>query len=167
MKKIKFVLVFIVFLPIFINASCNYDKLNEHTKLSNDIDYELFYSLRTNQFDVKFINVYNGLYIGYNNKIYKSNSNNEVTISGINEGTFMKVIINSEAEDCDPFIRSLNINLEYYNEYYGSYSCEKYKDKLTVCSNQFLPYKISEKIFNSTITNYEKGYIEEEKVEEN
>ena len=57
MKKIKFVLVFIVFLPIFINASCNYDKLNEHTKLSNDIDYELFYSLKTNQFDVKFINV--------------------------------------------------------------------------------------------------------------
>lgn len=167
MKIIKYILVFIVFIPIFINASCNYDKLNEHAKLSNDIDYELEYSKSNKQFNVKIINLYNGLFINYNNKIYTGNSNNEATIRGINEGTNMIFNINSNLDECDSFIRSFNINLEYYNEYYDSYLCEKYKDKLTVCSRQFLPYKINQTLFNDAVKNYENSYIEEEIKEEN
>ena len=171
MKKIKCILLIVLLFPVFVNASCNYDKLDEDTKLSNDIDYELYYSTSTKKFNIRFYNLYENLYLIYNNKSYHGDSKHEAYINGIVEGTSMNISIYSNAKDCDGFIRTLPINLEYFNDFYGTANCEKYKDNLTICSSQFLPYKTDYNMVAAAIRNYESGYTveettEKEKVEE-
>ena len=166
MNKIRYIILLILMFPIMINASCDYKKLQEHTKLSNDIYYEIEYLEKSNKFNVKINNLYEGLYIKYNEDIYTGNSSNEVVIKDIEEGTNMAITVNSNARDCDSFIKSIIIKIEYYNEYYDSVMCNKYKDKLTVCSKKYLPYKINQSLFNNIISNYEKNNVIDDKKDE-
>lgn len=167
MKKISLVLFLMLFLPIIINAQCDNDSLNEDKELAKNITYEYYYNISSETFNVYFYNVYNNIYLVYNSNVYNPNDKNEVHIENVKQGTYMSISVHSSATDCDPFINSININLEYYNNFYNNSRCEKYRDKLTVCSMEFLPYELDSIMFNNIIRNYESSYTNNtEEVEE-
>ena len=162
MKKI---LIVLLLFPIIINAKeCDYETFNEHIKLSGNIEYEVSYD--DGKYSVTLYNVYNGIYLVYNNKMYMPNVSNEVIINNIDEGTYMKITVNSDAEDCSSFIKSLNINIGYYNDFYDSNECEEYKGILTICTEQFLSYKTNRYLLETVINNYKSSYTEKSEVKE-
>lgn len=158
----KLLVILLLCLPIFVFADeCDYQKKNELARLANYITYETSYSKSTDSFTVTFYNMIPGLALEYKTNIYSGNSSNEIKIIGIKEGTSMKVTVNVSGLNCTPFLRTLYINLPYYNNFYGSKKCEDYKDKITVCSSQFLNYDLTEDLLDKAIENHNGGYQEE------
>ena len=163
MKKILFLLLVISPILVHADSSCDYKTFDEHSRISNDINYTITYYKESNNYYINFNNVYSGIYLTYNGNNYQGNNKNEVTISEINPGTFMKINVNSSASNCSPFIRTLNVELGYYNYFYGSSMCEEYIGYLTACTDEFLTYEINYDLLVQMINNYKNGYVEEEK----
>lgn len=162
MKKILLIIIFLF--PLFIKAqTCDYNKQQENLKLSYNIEYEKKYDMDDGTFRVILHNVYNGIYLIYDNRVYYPDSNNIVAIDNIKEGSYIDISINSSYGDCKSFLRTLSINFGYYNEYYYSEKCYDYRDKLSICNSEFLSYKPSEELLDKNIENYEKAYKEEQK----
>lgn len=157
MKKI-FVLIFLLIPNVIFAAEneCDYSKQVELGKLASNITYETKYNKSDKNFDVTLYNVIDGLYLDYKESIYNGNTNHEVTIQNISQGTTMTIVAKTAITNCDTSLLTIYINLPYYNPYYETEECENYKNKLTVCSSQFLSYEINEDIFKGAIRNYEE-----------
>ena len=146
---------------------CNTNKHNEYSGYASMISYESSYSKSTSSFTITVNNVIDGMKVVYNNKSYHINSDNSVIIDGIKEGTNMNISVFAD-DGCDE-IRIININIPYYNSYYGSELCSGYEDKIVFCSSQFTSTKTSESLIKDAINNYNNAIItddEEEVVEE-
>ena len=164
MKKILLIIVFLI--PIFIKAeTCNYQKQQENLLLSYNVDYEQKYHSSSKTFSIIFYNLYGGLYITYNNTIYNPDSQGQIEIENIKEGESINVSFNGYADGCNSFLRSININFGYYNEFYNNYKCDYYREKLSICNSEILSYKPSEELLDKSIENYNKAYKEEKEVE--
>lgn len=162
MKKI--ILLFFLLFPFLINAeSCDYSKLEEYNALASNINYDVKYNQNTKMFDIYFYNVYQKIYFSYNSRIYHDN-NNEIVIKNINEGEYINIKVYAPVENCNSFVRTINIVTQYYNPYYNDQRCDDYKNILSICKSEFLTYKPTNELLNSAINNYNNSY--EEKREE-
>jgi len=165
MKKVIFIIL--IMFPFLVYADCDYEKFNEHTKLANNITYEVNYYTGEKKFGVVLYNVYDGIYVTYNNSIYNADDENIVFIGNIPQGEFVKISVYSPVEECNSFIRTINVSVGYYNNYYDDPRCSKYKDILNICSNKYLEYEPNEDLLESTIKNYKSTFKEEKKTEKN
>ncbi len=168
MKKILFSLLVIFISISYINASCNYEKYQQHSQIAGNITYETQYDENNKTYSITFYNVYDGVYISYNNSSYHADSNNEIIISDIKEGEKASFTISTPLDDCKSYMKNITITFDYYNSYYYDSRCDEYRDKLNICSEKFLQFKPNETLFKSIIENYNSSFkIEKkEKVEE-
>ena len=166
MKKI--IVVFLLMLiPFAVNAECNHDKHDEYAKYANNITSDSDFNKSKRTYNVNIYNVVDGLYVMYDDKKYTPNSNNEVIISNVSEGTNMVIRVYGE-DGCDTSLRTLFVNLLYYNSFYKSGACAGYEDKITVCSSEFTTSLVTEDILVSAKQNYDNIILQEsEKKDDN
>lgn len=160
MKK-KLLIVLLLMMPFFIDAKsvdCDYDLYLEYQKASMNIDYETSYSVKDKTFTIKFYNVLNNMYLNYASRVFSPalTESTEVSITGIKEGTTVKLSVNTSADhtNCSTSLRNIQITLPYYNKFYGSEKCEPYKNKLAICKSTFLDYEPTEDLLDDIINNY-------------
>ena len=160
MKRV-FMIMLMMF-PILLKAEvCDYKSYDEDIKLAQGVEYETTYYSLSQTIGIDFYNVYGNLYLTYDKKNYYSDENGKVSIKGITEGKSIKIYVNSGLKNCTSFIKSINIEGIYYNQFYDSEKCLEYKGKLSACSEQFLNYKIDEELMNKMINNYNKSFNNE------
>ena len=163
MKKIVFILLVGFLFISFVNAECDYDRFQRQSQIANNITYEKQYDENNQTYSITFYNVYDGVYISYNNESYHADSQNEITVTDIAEGEKANFVVSSALEDCKSYLRGITITFDYYNKYYYDSRCNKYKDILNICTEKFLQFKPTENIFKSTIENYNSSFSTEKK----
>ncbi len=168
MKKIiLFIISFILLMP-FIKADCTYKEMTELSKLANYVESNYEFSETNFNFTLKFTNVPKELYVLIDNEKYYSGVDNTLEIKNIDFGRNLKVTINgSKYSECfDESYRTINIQIPYYNHFYGNDMCIGH-ESLDVCSYRFLPYDIDMNTFNRLILkNSQSESVEEEEEEE-
>ena len=153
-KKIMILLLVIIFPNIVLAATCDTKKHVQYQKLAENIDYEKSYSKSTNKFTITFYNVVEGLYLSNGSNSYTRNDDNIAIASNIDEGSNISFAINTTMTNCGSILKTINITLPYYNTFYDTDRCEEYKDKLNICSSQFLTYKPTNELFEMQVKNY-------------
>lgn len=154
MKKKIILLFLMIMFPNFISAAtCDTKLFVQYQKLADNIDYETSYSKSANKFTIKFYNVVPGLYIFGNAIHYNGDSENIVTIKNVDEGSNVSYTINTSVTDCGSMLKTINVSFPYYNTFYDTDRCEEYKNKLSICSSQFLTYKPSLELFELQVKN--------------
>ena len=154
MKKI--LLTILLLLPfVTYAAECDHNKHDEYAKYANNITTDNDYYKDKGTYTVNIYNVVDGLYVMYDGKKYKANSDNEVSISNVKEGTYMQIYVYGE-DNCDSSLRTFFVNLLYYNKYYGTGACIGYEDKLSMCSSEFTTSKVTEENFEEEVMNANK-----------
>lgn len=154
MKK---VLLFILMLiPVYVNAVCDNSEIVNLGKLASNITYDTEYSKSLSKYTVTFYNVVEDIYLEYNDKKYSPNQNNEVTISDLEEGNVIDVVVYPNASDCKSSLLTISVKLKYYNTFYNDSRCKKYVDNgcsTVYCTNQFLDVKPTQTLFEESLKN--------------
>lgn len=154
-KKIVLLLILMIFPSIILNAAmCDATEYVKYQKLAENVTYETSYSKSSKTFEIKLYNVYNGLYISFDGIAYPTTYDNKVFISDIKEGQNISFSVNTNDTGCGDLLKSFYINLPYYNSFYESSRCDDYKDKLAICSSQFLSYQPTNELFELQLKNY-------------
>lgn len=156
----KIITCLLLVLPIIVKADCDYSTQVKYSNLANNIIYETEYSKSKGTFSIHLYNMINSLYVTYNNETYYGDNNFEVTIPNIKEGSYVTLKVGTIASGCVNALKNFKITLPYYNEFYNSSKCKNYKDKLTICSSEFLSYKATDSLLESAIKNYTNPIIE-------
>lgn len=165
MKKIIFILLLnIIFIP-FLKADCDYQNEVRLGKLASSITYEYKYDKIHNNFTLTLYNVNDELYITYNLKVLVP-TNNTITINNINEGTYLSLPVEALKGSCNGSLMTLYIILPYYNKYYNSTRCEEYKNKLKICTDEFLSYEPNDELLESNINNYLNTISNKDEIED-
>ena len=152
MKKI--IIIVLLMIPFWVNAKeCDKAKHDNFVKLSSGITYDNNYSKASNSYTITIYNVLDEMYVEYDGKKYTPSSNNTIVISKILPGTRLSISIFGD-DNCNP-IKTLIVNEPYYNKYYGSDICKKYKGKLLMCSSQFTSVEVTKSLLEQSIYNYE------------
>lgn len=150
MKKIIFTIILSLSFNYILNAECDYKEKVNLITLSSYVENTYEHNV-DNTFNLTFYNVVDSLSLEYKSILYPSTAN-QVVISSLPEGTSVKVKIKgSSTSACtDLDLRVINLTIPYVNPFYGDNRCIGH-EKLNVCSNEFLEYKISETEFNRLI----------------
>lgn len=154
------IIIFLIALPITINAEtstisgCDYKREVELNKLASKISYEKTYNKESNLFSVTLYNVIADLYLKYDEDIYIGDKDDKVTIENIEEGTFMDVVVYSNGRSCYLSLMTIYITIPFFNTFYGGDQCRSYENILTVCSSEFLSYRLTSQILKDAIDNY-------------
>lgn len=154
--KSKYIIIAMILSLILGIVGIFYNKkeTKNYTDFS-EIKYELKYSKSKQTFDIIFNDMYNNISINYDNKNYSCDDKNTIIIDNQKEGTILNLeIIDSIKKDT----KTLKIKLKYYNEFYNSNECIKYKNIINACDNEFMDYKVTETLFKNMIKNYENSY---------
>ena len=151
MKKV--ILILLILCPLLVNAECNKEKHQEYVNVSNKITYDNSYSLSASSFTVTVYNIIDGMYVVYNGKKYFPNTENEVTVPKIPEGSNIKLDVYAN-DGCEQ-IKRITISEPYYNPFYNSVKCIKYQTELALCANQFTTSPVTESILDKAIYNLE------------
>lgn len=150
----KLIICLLVLIPFNIYADvCDKSSYTENSTLANNIGYETEYNMGDKTFKLTFYNVVDVLYLVYNGNVYKGNSDNEVVISNIKEGSYISVTVQDNSS-CNNMLKNIYLRLPYYNMFFDDSRCEEYKGKLTICDSKFLSYQINSEIFLKAINNY-------------
>lgn len=164
MKKI--ILLLILFMPIFINATCDFDMQNQYMKYAYDISHDSEFDSVSKKFNVTLYNVNDKLTVRYGGVNYQV-INNKVSINGVKEGTEMSISLFGPS-GCDDPVRLIYISQPYFNPFYGSTMCYGYDGKISYCTYNFINTKPTEELVADAIYNYTSSLVteEEEKPEE-
>lgn len=162
MKKNLILLLLILIFPNIINATCDYTKHTKYSEIAGNITYETSYLKENNRFNITIYNVVDDMYVKYNNKQYNHDSSNKVLLTNFKEGSRFNIQVYTK-DNCDIPVRTLYITLPYYNTYYNSGKCLGYEDKITLCSQQFTSYELTETILEQAKYNYDNEIIQEVK----
>ena len=160
MKKI--ILVILLFMPVlFVKADCDMNKYETYKSYADHITYDNEYSMSSGTFNITLYNVISGLTVKYDGKTYKTNANDSLTITNVEEGKNVNIYVYSEG--CDIQARIITIMEPYYNSFYGSDICKDYVNALNVCSAKFTSAKTTQATVEQAIMNYKNEIIQEVK----
>lgn len=159
MKKI--ILIILLLFPIMTYASCDNDTREEAKDIASKITTEVDYNFSSKKFTLTLYNVQKGYNVVYNNKTYTP-TNNEIEISGLIAGTNVSLVVNYNS--CEQ-VNIIKESIPYYNSYYGTATCNDYKDVLYVCKNQFTSYNVTNDVIELAIENYNNTISNEEEEE--
>lgn len=131
----KKILLMILLLPISVKAYCNNEQLSRYKLLASHIDSYYEFNEETKKFNIKIYNINNELTIlntNDNNKItLPSNNFEEINISNLNPGNNIKLAIYPNNTECSDYrVRTIYVNLPYYNNYYNDPVCTNNDNKL-------------------------------------
>lgn len=157
MKKISIIVLLLVFmLPLCVKAeNCDYKKHQQYIDFAKYIKLEKVFSNSRKVYRITLYNVSNGLYIKYNNREYEPNSSSSIVIDDVGQGVNSMVNIYGKDDGCDNLaVGSILISTPYYNNYYGSYECDGYEDKISYCSSEFTNIKVTETLLKQAILDY-------------
>lgn len=124
MNKLKY-LLFILFIPVSVNAACSASSLSRYKSLASNINN--YYSFNGNTFDITFYNVSNELRIvdkTTNNSYYSSSNFGDVVINNLSAGSIVNFAVYPNNSDCSDYrVYTFYINLPYLNNYYNDPAC--------------------------------------------
>ena len=162
MKKAFGILLLLLIFPNIISAACDYTKHTKYSEVAGNITYETSYLKESSTFNITIYNLVDDMYVKYNSRQYSHDTSNKTLLTKIKEGS--RVVVEVYVKDsCDTPVRTIYINLPYYNKYYGSGKCLDYEDKITLCSQQFMSYEVTETILEQAKYNYDNEIIQEVK----
>lgn len=152
MKKRLFIIICLFLMISNVKAECSTSRRNELKALSRDITYETSYSIGNKTFDITFYNVFPGLLLKYNDKVYNGDFSDDysVVIKNLSEGEYLTINV-IDSEGCNETMNTIFITLPYYNLFFGTQKCEEYVSKLKLCSSKFLSYRLTEEILDDAI----------------
>lgn len=179
MKQLKYILIFIilVFIPNIVKADdCSVINTSRLKKIASNITTKYDYienlpaaGYGSVNFTVTISNVISDIYImkvdNYDNQlgtVYYGDSNNQVAISGLSEGTSYHFLAfgNTDNECKGTLVYEFYVTTPNYNKYYTNALCEKVPDykfcQKWVNTNQ------TEEEFTNNINEYIKSLEEEE-----
>lgn len=154
------IIILLISFPVVINAEtstisgCDYQREVELNKLASKISYDRSYNRENGMFTVTLYNVISDLYLKYNETTYVGDIDDKVTIDNIEEGTYMDVVVYSNGRSCYLSLMTVYVTIPFFNTFYGSDQCRDYENILTVCSSEFLSYRITAQILKDAIDNY-------------
>lgn len=184
MKQLKYVLMFImlVFIPNIVKAEdCSVTNTSRLKKIASNITTKYDYSenLPTTgygnvNFTVTISNVISDIYImkvdDYYNKVgtvYYGDSNNQVIISGLSEGTsYHFVAFGNTGDWCvGTIVYEFYVTTPSYNKYYTNALCKKVPD-YKYCQ-KWVNFNLTEEEFTKNVNEYIKSLeVEETPAEE-
>lgn len=183
MKKIKYLIVFIIISFISINVkavNCSTDELNNLKELANNVeiiyDYQIEEDKENKQIDVYYtiqvLNMNEDLQFRFDKKTPTTVS--EITNNSYREGEKLTVSLYSYTEESctNDLLRTLEVDFPYYNSYYYynkdkcntnpnfkycqefMYTYDKTFDEIDKLFNDYLNGDSSNNINNNTENNY-------------
>lgn len=164
MKKVIFSLICLFGLCNVYEAECTYSELKDLNVLSSHVNSTYNYNEENQTFTLTFTNLQKELIIEVNKEEFIP-SNGIVSISGLKFGDNVKtdVLASSNTSCYGERLRIMNTLIPYLNQYYNSKECIGH-EKLEVCSNKFLNYKLTRSTFEKLIRDdVEKKLQEQEK----
>lgn len=166
MKKVFIVILFLLVCPLTINAAtCDAKKHSEYSDFSTYIKQDKSFSVSSRKYKVTLYNVVNGLYIKFDDKEYKPDSESKVVINDVPEGTNKLARVYGD-DGCSTSVGTVLINTPFYNEHYDSYLCQGYEDKIVYCSSQFTTVRVTEELIKTAINDYNMTIKHSDKKEE-
>lgn len=138
MDKIRKILLLIAFiLPLKIKAECTNQELSRYKNLSSNINTYYEYDETNNNFNITIYNLSNEIKIINKNddNTYQTNTSGigELNIGNLNPGTNITLAVYPINGECNDYrIRTIYINLPYYNTYYKDEICKNNNN--TLCS---------------------------------
>ncbi len=165
MKKILLIILMLIPFVVY-GAECDHNKHDEYATFANNVNYDTDFNVDKRKYTINIYNIVKGLYVEYDGKKYERNSNNEVIIDNVDEGTYMTIYVYGD-DNCDSTLRTLFVNLLYYNKFYGTGVCVGYEDKLTMCNSQFTTSLVTEEILQTAKENYDNTIIQDADKQEN
>lgn len=131
----KILIMMLLILPISIKAYCTNEQLSKYKALAGHINSYYEFNQETKKFNIKIYNINNELTIlntNNNTKITPNSSNLEqINISDLNPGNITKITVYPTNSDCSDYrVRTIYINLPYYNNYYNDPVCKNNNNKL-------------------------------------
>ena len=162
----KLILFFVLLMPVFVSATCNFDIQNQYMKYAYDVSYDSEYDYTTNKFNVTIYNINDNITVKYGGVNYNV-ENNKAVINGVKEGTEMSIALYGPS-GCDDPVRLIYISQPYFNEFYGSTMCYGYDGKISYCTYKFIKTKPTKELVSDAIYNYTSSLevIPEEEPEE-
>lgn len=154
------IIIFLILFPTIVHAEtsaisgCDYKREVELNKLASKISYERTYNKESGLFTITLYNVMADLNLNYDEEIYVGDKDDKVTIENIEEGTYMNVVVYSNGKSCYSSLMTIYVTIPFFNTFYGSEQCRSYENILTVCSSEFLSYRITSQILKDAIDNY-------------
>lgn len=162
MKKTLSILLLSLIFPNIINATCDYTKHTKYSEIAGNITYETSYLKDSSVFNITIYNLVDDMYVKYNSKQYNHDTSSKALLTNFKQGSRLAVEVYVK-DDCNTPVRTIYITLPYYNKYYGSGKCLDYEDKITLCSQQFMSYEVTETILEQAKHNYDNEIIQDVK----
>lgn len=162
-KKILPVIIIVAIIICVVIAILTKKNDNNQGDPNNiyNVKIEQKYSKSKDKFTLIFTNVKKNIYIiesGDDKEKMYGNNDEKIIIDNLEPGTNHLYIVNENIVGTSSTERKMNVELPYYNEFYSRSECEEYRDKLKICSSQFLNYKATEDMLKNSIKNYNTNY---------
>ena len=126
-KIVKLVLFSVLLCPFYVNALCYNSDFTRYKALSSQISSYYEYDSSSNRFGLTFYNLSNDLRIVNKSSgaIYSVDSGiGNVFINDLSPGSSLSFYVYPKSGDCSDYsLRTIYINLPYYNEYYQDALC--------------------------------------------
>ena len=165
MNKLKLLLFSVLLIPVSIKADCTNQELTKYKSLSGNIDY--YYEYNGN-FDVTLYNLSSELNVTSLNTggTYSTSGGiGEARINGIAPGTTVKLAVYPKNGECNYYqLRTIYVNLPYYNKYYQEEICKN--NTSTLCSKWVNTSNYTREQFIEQVKKTGKSTIVEEKEKE-
>lgn len=160
MKKIFLVLLIVISCSFVSAKECDYKLHQQYASYAGNITYDNNYSISSKKFTVNIYNIIDDLYIEYHGQKYKGNSEDVVTIEGIDEGDKIEAYVYAD-DGCTSYIKAIFITEPYYNIYLNNEICNGYENKIVQCTSKFLSYNPDLELIKTAIHNYENEIVQE------
>lgn len=165
MNKLKLLLFSVLLIPVSIKADCTNQEITKYKSLSGNIDY--YYEYNGN-FDITLYNLSSELYVRSLNtgsEYSIPGGIGETRINGITPGTAIKLAVYPRNDKCSDYrVRTIYVNLPYYNKYYQEEICENNTSSL--CSKWVNTSNYSREQFIEQVKKTKKTVEEEKETEE-
>ena len=154
-------LLLLLLIPLSVKASCTSTELSTYKLLSSEINTYYDYNEETNKFKITTYNISNKIKIKENENEYYSNGViGETTIDNLNPGQNITLGIYPKEGECSSLrIRTIYVNLPYYNKYYKDELCQNNTNQL--CSKWANTTNYTYEQFKNEISKTKKEPVEQ------
>ena len=167
MNRNKIILFIFLLIPICVKAKCSNEEITRYKTLSSNIENYFDYNEQTNKFNITLYNLSNELRVV--NKLDESNYETgekfgETNIGNLAPGQTIKIAIYPKNNNCNDYrVRTIYINLPYYNKYYKESICNNNSSFL--CSKWVNTSNYSYEQFDQELKQEKKEEVEEQEPE--
>lgn len=164
MKKLFFVILIMMILPINVLADCNDEDLIRLQKLANNVNTSYEYDEITKTFTLTFTNVSEELTITDVANKLDYQANGELNINNLKSGKYNYYIYSTDINCYDNELQIKSVSLPFYNEYYNYKECNNIAN-YRYCS-KWLHNSLDYNTWKKKVIEYKRSIKEEEQLKE-